>query len=203
MHDGLYTTLPPPADPLVHSLSRVAPCVAPCVAPRASHTSRAGSEADSRGAAHGLGAADGGATARTCGDVRPSAACGLPAARAPATSAEASRLLPELRAVLPPAPFQLRGSQARLCVPLGEGRDYLGVAATGSGKSVILFVSAFLPESTPYGGQRVEYDLDPHDVLRHDGYGNAYVLNGLSATGLRGEPLRTRSSATTACLMAQ
>ena len=90
--------------------------------------------------AHGLGAADGGATARTCGDVRPSAACGLPAARAPATSAEASRLLPELRAVLPPAPFQLRGSQARLCVPLGEGRDYLGVAATGSGKSVILFV---------------------------------------------------------------
>ena len=53
----------------------------------------------------------------------------------------------------------------------------------------------FLPSSIPYGGQRVEYVLDPSVGGRirgsghHDEYGYAHVCNGLAETGLTGEPL--------------
>ena len=66
----------------------------------------------------------------------------LPAARTPATSSELDRLPQSWREACASAERTLRSPQASLLAELNSGKDFVGVAATGSGKSTTWLVAA-------------------------------------------------------------
>ena len=85
----------------------------------------------------------GGTPGETTPSVRRSASrCELPPARSSATAADLARLPESWRAAYEPMQRPLRAAQAHLLAEACPGRDYVGIAATGSGKGVVWLVPA-------------------------------------------------------------